>query len=92
MAVVDLPRLALAQMRVSPGCAQANIERMLRLIETARAAHAEVVVFSEMCVSGYLIGDLWEVDAYVSEWESASALLCAASTGLTLLFGNVATD
>jgi NAD+ synthase (glutamine-hydrolysing) len=92
VAVADLPRLALAQMRVSPGCAQANIERMLRLIDTARAAHAEVVVFSEMCVSGYLIGDLWEVDAHVTEWESASSLLCAASSGLTLLFGNVATD
>ena len=92
MAVVHLPRLALAQMRVVPGCAEANVDRMLRLIDTARRAAAEVVVFSEMCVPGYLIGDLWEVDAYVTEWASHSRRLCDASKGLTLLFGNVATD
>ncbi len=92
MAVADLPRLALAQMRVSPGCAQINMDRMLRLIDTARSAGAELVVFSEMCISGYLIGDLWEVDSLVAEWESFSQRLCDASPGLTLLFGNVATD
>ncbi|MBT3341616.1 MAG: NAD(+) synthase [Gemmatimonadetes bacterium] len=92
MAVADLPRLALAQMRVQPGCADANVEVMLRLIDTARADGAEVVVFSEMCVSGYLIGDLWEIDRLVEDWAAASHRLCEASQGLTLLFGNVAID
>ena len=92
MAVADLPRLALAQLRVQPGQAVANIDSMLRLIDAARVDGAEVVAFPEMCVSGYLIGDLWEVDRYVEDWEAGSERLRDASEGLTLLFGNVAID
>lgn len=87
-----LPRIALVQMEVRPGLPEANVERMEALITTARAANAEVVVFAELCVSGYVLGDLWEVDEFVEYWAAFSERIRAASTGLTLIFGNVVCD
>lgn len=88
----QLPSIALVQMEVIPGRPDLNAARMLEHIEAARAAGAEIVVFSEMCISGYFIGDAWEVDALVEDYASYSAEIVAASAGLTVLFGSVAMD
>ena len=86
----SLPRIVLVQMEVAPGRPDRNVERMLARIERHR--DAEVVVFSEMCVPGYLIGDAWEIDALALDFASWSEVLREASGGLTVLFGNVAVD
>ena len=90
MRFASLPRIVLVQMEVEPGRPDRNVERMIARIERHR--DAEVVVFSEMCVPGYLIGDAWEVDALVSDFAEWSEAVREASTGLTVLFGNVAVD
>jgi NAD+ synthase (glutamine-hydrolysing) len=90
--VEGLPEIALAQMEVRPGRPDLNVERMLELIEAARQSVAEVVVFPELCVSGYIIGDQWEVDALVEDFVAWGEEICRASHGLTVVFGNVALD
>ena len=85
-----LPSVVLVQMEVAPGRPDRNVARMLERIERHRSA--EVIVFSEMCVPGYLIGDAWEVDALVTDFASWSEAVREASGGLTVLFGNVAVD
>ena len=90
MKSASLPRIVLVQMEVEPGRPDRNVERMLARIERHR--DTEVVVFSEMCVPGYLIGDAWEVDALVTDFAEWSEAVRGASTGLTVLFGNVAVD
>ena len=85
-----LPRIVLVQMEVAPGRPDRNVARMLERIERHR--DAEVVVFSEMCVPGYLIGDAWEIDALVTDFADWSETVREASAGLTVLFGNVAVD
>lgn len=87
-----LPAIALVQMEVRPGRPDLNATRMLGLISQARESGAEVVVFSELCLSGYLIGDLWEVDALVEDYASYSEQIRRASQGLVVLFGNVVVD
>ena len=86
-----LPRIVLVQMEVEPGRPDRNVARMLECIERHRD-EAEVVVFSEMCVPGYLIGDAWEIDALVADFADWSETVREASAGLTVLFGNVAVD
>ena len=86
----SLPRIVLVQMEVAPGRPDRNVERMLERIERHR--DAEIVVFSEMCVSGYLIGDAWEIDALAADFASWSEVVREASRGLTVIFGNVAVD
>ena len=90
MRSVPLPRIVLVQMEVAPGRPDRNVARMLERIERHR--DAEVVVFSEMCVPGYLIGDAWEIDALVTDFADWSETVREASAGLTVLFGNVAVD
>ncbi|MEE2657155.1 MAG: NAD(+) synthase [Candidatus Latescibacterota bacterium] len=90
--VTPLPRIALVQMEVEPGRPDHNAERMEARIEAARSEGAQVVAFSELCISGYILGDLWEVDVLVTDWASYSDRICHASSGLTVLFGNVCRD
>ena len=85
-----LPRIVLVQMEVAPGRPDRNVGRMLERIERHR--EAEVVVFSEMCVCGYLIGDAWEIDSLVTDFAGWSEVVREASRDLTVLFGNVAVD
>ena len=88
----QLPRVALAQMEVLPGRPEVNARRVRGLISQARDGGAEVVAFPEMCLSGYIVGDLWEVDALVEDWAALSDEVRAASEGVTVLFGNVVRD
>jgi len=92
MAFSDLPAIALAQMEVIPGRPDRNVGRMLEFIGDARQAGSEVVVFSEMCIPGYLIGDTWELDALVEDYAACSETIRAASKDLTVIFGNVVID
>jgi NAD+ synthase (glutamine-hydrolysing) len=92
MAFSDLPAIALVQMEVVPGLPDRNVARMLEYLDAARRAEAEVVVFSEMCVAGYLIGDTWELDALVEDYAAWSEVVGDASAGITVVFGNVALD
>lgn len=88
----ELPPIALVQMDVKPGRPDLNAARMLEFMRQAREASAEIVVFSELCLSGYLIGDLWEIDALVEDFASYSEVIREASRGMTVLFGNVVVD
>ena len=92
MPLSDLPSIALVQMEVRPGRPDLNLETMTRHLARAREAGAEVVVFSELCLSGYIIGDLWEVDALVRDFAAYSDEVRALSAGLTVVFGNVVVD
>ncbi len=92
MASNDLPRIALAQMEVIPGRPDRNVAGMLGFLDDARKADAEVVVFSEMCIPGYLLGDAWELDALVEDFAACSDSIREASRGITVIFGNVVVD
>ncbi|MDE3001406.1 MAG: NAD(+) synthase [Gemmatimonadota bacterium] len=87
-----LPEIALVQMDVKPARPDLNVQTMLRYIDSGRAAGAELIVFSELCISGYILGDLWEVDALVEDFAAYSETIREASQDITVLFGNVAVD
>ena len=59
MAFDELPKIALVQMEVLPGRPDLNVARMEKCIQRARREDAEIVVFPELCISGYILGDLW---------------------------------
>jgi NAD+ synthase (glutamine-hydrolysing) len=50
------------------------------------------VVFPEMCVGGYFVGDAWLEEGWLRELEAMNPILQAAAQGITLVYGNVAVD
>ncbi len=85
-------RIALAQMRVIPGHPDRNTETMLRYIEEARKQSADLIIFPEMAIPGYLLGDTWEQTSFLEECEACGEEIIAASKDITVMFGSVATD
>lgn len=85
-------KIASAQMEIQPGRPDANTENMLRQMEEAKANHADIVIFPEMAIPGYLLGDTWEQDAFLRDCESCAADIIAASHGIAVIFGSVAVD
>lgn len=45
-----------------------------------------------MCLTGYLIGDLWDQNAFLKECERANEKVAALSKGLTIVWGSLAVD
>lgn len=85
-------RLALAQLDVEPNRPDINVKRVIDTIEQQRSRGADLVVFSEMVVPGYMIGDTFEREAFLRDCEAYNADIAAASDGLTVIWGNVLVD
>lgn len=85
-------KIALSQLETIPGRPDLNSAAMLSAISEARARDAHLVIFPEMAVPGYLLGDTWEQPAFVRDCEEYGRQIIAASEGLGVIFGNVAAD
>lgn len=85
-------KTALAQMEVIPGRPDLNTKNMLKLITVAREKNAQMIVFPEMAIPGYLLGDTWEQSSFLRDCEHYGRLVTEASTNICVLFGNVAVD
>lgn len=85
-------QIALAQLEVLPGQPRQNTDAMLEQVAIARAAGAQLIVFPEMAVPGYLLGDTWEQPSFLRECEAMGQRLAAAAQDICIVFGNVAVD
>ena len=79
-------------MEVIPGHPDQNTEKILSMIEQAKAEHADLIIFPEMSVPGYLLGDTWEQSSYLRDCEDYGRDIIAAAQGITVIFGNIAVD
>ena len=85
-------RICLAQMEVVPTDIQGNKAKVLGCIKKAKADKAEMVVLSELCLTGYLIGDMWERQSFLNESYDALKEVQEASQGIIVVIGNIKTD
>ncbi len=85
-------KISLAQMEVHPGHPDKNTETMLRMIEDAKQKQTDLIIFPEMAVPGYLLGDTWEQTSFLADCEAYGQEIIAASEGICVIFGNVAID
>lgn len=85
-------RIAIGQMEVIPGRPDLNSRKILDMISEARLKKAQLVVFPEMAVPGYLLGDTWEQRAFLRDCENFGRLIVEASVEICVLFGNVGVD
>jgi len=68
-------------MEVVPGNPEANLARILRGIDEAAAGGASLVLFPEMALPGYLVGDEWENDAFLRDLAGMNDEIVAHTRG-----------
>lgn len=82
----------LVQCEVIPGRPRVNTDAMLATLREAVTDGVELLVFPEMSIPGYLIGDRWEQQAFLRQCEACGHEIREASEHITVVFGNVAMD
>lgn len=85
-------KIALAQIKVIPGRPDLNAQNMLQFIQRAKADQADLILFPEMSIPGYLLGDTWEQPAFLRDCEAWGETIVQAADTICILFGNVAID
>lgn len=78
-------RLALAQFDFPVGALSRNAEKILGLIDEAKARHADVLLFPELALSGYPPEDLLLRPGFLAECEIALAGIAAKVNGITVV-------
>lgn len=85
-------KIALGQIEVIPGRPDLNTDKMLSMIKQARKQQADMIIFPEMSIPGYLLGDAWEQQAYLRDCEAFGREIIAAAQEICVIFGNMAVD
>jgi NAD+ synthase (glutamine-hydrolysing) len=90
----DTSKIAVCQMDVKPLRLRENVSVMRDFCRQAAGRGAKMIVFPELCVTGYMVGDKWtqrdfcedalsyndDIRAFADEW------------GLTIIYGNLFVD
>lgn len=85
-------KIALGQIEVTPGHPRENLKKILLQIEKAKTSGVKILVFSEMVVSGYMLGDEWENKALMEELIKANETIKEASEEIVVIWGSVFVD
>ena len=84
-------KIVLGQMNVLAGQMSLNVNKMLDMIGKAKKEKADLIVFPELCVTGYLLADKWMDQNFVETALSYNEVLKKASEGIGIIWGNVST-
>lgn len=83
-------KVAIAQFNPTVGAVRDNGQRILEWLGRARDQRAEVVLFPELCVTGYPARDLLDRPGFVKRVAAVTRELVAATPeGVTLIFGSL---
>ena len=87
-------RIAFGQIQVHPGDPATNFQSMMQAIDYAKAVSTDILIFPELCLSGYMVGDLWDQVPFVKDclFYGEELVKATENTNLTIIFGNVGID
>ena len=87
-------RIAFGQIQVHPGDPATNFQSMIHAIDYAKAVSTDILIFPELCLSGYMIGDLWDQVPFINDclYYGEELVKATENTNLTIIFGNVGID
>ena len=84
-----MKKVAICQMEVIPGSIQKNVDTIIHYINEAKEKHADIVVFPELCVTGYTIGDRFNDHYFCNEAMEANDTIRDATKDITAIWGNI---
>ncbi len=82
-------KIAMAQLNIRAGQIDVNLDNMHQLILSAVQDKADLIVFPEMAVGGYLISDLFLQESFVSQLLNANNIIKSWSQDIGIIWGNV---
>ena len=87
-------RIAFGQIRVHPGDPATNFQSMMQAIDYAKAVSTDILIFPELCLSGYMVGDMWGQVPFINDclYYGEELVKATENTNLTIIFGNVGVD
>lgn len=85
-------KIALAQMKVHPGNPRQNTADMKEMIQQAKTQGCDIIVFPELAVPGYLIGDIWDQPDFIDDCVQFGDEIRTLSQDIAIIFGNVAKE
>ena len=80
-------KIALAQLNYHIGNFEANTAKIIDHIKIARNNGADLVVFAELCVSGYPARDFLEFDEFIDLCEASALQIAAECTDIACIIG-----
>lgn len=84
-------KIALAQFDVLAGQPTRNFERMKAWIQQAKQDQADLIIFPELSLTGYILGDQWTDQSWVEFASSFNDKIKQLSQGIGIIWGNVTT-
>ncbi len=80
-------------MDVTPGKPDINTKKIIQEIRAAEKRDNNLILFPEMAVPGYLIGDEWENEAFIRDVEEYNQEIAEATQGtIAAVWGSVKAD
>lgn len=80
-------KIALAQLNYHIGNFESNTAKIIDSINTARSNGADLVVFAELCISGYPARDFLEFKEFIDLCEQSAQQIAQACTGIACIIG-----
>lgn len=87
-----LIKIICGQMEIIPGRPDLNYQKISNIIGQAKEKKANILLLPEMCLPGYLIGDLWEQQTFLDDCSYYAQQIAAQAENLCIVFGSVATE
>ena len=80
-------KIALAQLNYHIGNFESNTQKIIQTIKDQKLEGTDLVVFAELCVSGYPPRDFLEYPDFIALCEKAAQEIAAATTGIACIIG-----
>ena len=87
-------KIALVQHEIIHAQISCNAEKIIAEIKRAAAVGADIIIFPELALTGSLLGDIWDDEAFLRDAESfgKDIIKLTDEIEVTVIFGNVAVD
>ena len=85
-------KIALAQINPTVGDLEGNVEKIINDINKAKCAKAKLVIFPELCITGYPPKDLLNKKEFLKENKNLLDSIKAASNSIYAIVGFVDYD
>ena len=85
-------KIALAQMNVCSGKLESNFNKMKELISKAKNENVDLIIFPELCVSGYLLQDKYLDHYFCKTIDNYNEKIRELSDGIGIIYGNMSYD